>query len=298
MKNQRSLRQVLATAGLLVLLAACGTPAAETAAATAIATVQASEPAGVTPAPVTAANPRFPLTGSVKLEEGRCCIAGVAGATVQVRADFAATSPAGKVTKMRVMPASACASEAKMEDADWGPFMASKTFPAAVSTNWVGFYVSAQFQDEHGNLSPVYCDDISVEGSPGSSQANPGGVYPKIQCFSADDVHPGQGETVTGSSVTFSWPDTNKFPESVYYDVSVYGAGDNYTALVASGQTQGTSITLDIPRERAGDMVWYVTLVDASGTMLNHGQCSSFSASLLTVDPPTGIKGIHFTFEP
>ena len=30
----------------------------------------------------------------------------------------------------------------------------------------VGWYIAVQYRDASGNLSPVYCDDISVEGSP------------------------------------------------------------------------------------------------------------------------------------
>jgi hypothetical protein len=33
-----------------------------------------------------------------------------------------------------------------------------------VPINWTGFYVSVQYRDAEGNLSPVVCDDISIEG--------------------------------------------------------------------------------------------------------------------------------------
>ena len=39
-------------------------------------------------------------------------------------------------------------------------------------------------------------------------------------------------------------------------------------------------------------------LVDATGVMIDHNRCSSFPASLLKVDPPEGIKGIHFQYQP
>jgi hypothetical protein len=199
---------------------------------------------------------------------------------------------------MRVFKSSGCVTNANLEAAVWEPFAPSKTFPVVVAINWVGFYISAQFQDEHGNLSPVYCDDISVEGSSRNPQVDPTDWYPQIQCISENEVHPGPSETVTGTKTIFSWPNKNNLPDGVFYKVSVFGADDNYTALAASGQTRETSITLQIPRERLGEFVWYVTLVDANGTFLDHGRCSSFPASLLTVDPPSGIKGIHFQVQP
>jgi hypothetical protein len=185
-----------------------------------------------------------------------------------------------------------------MEPASWERFAASKTFPVYVALNWVGFYVSAQFQDEHGNLSPVYCDDISVEGMPPPILVNPTEWYPQIQCFSESEVHPGPGETVTGPEVTFRWPGKNTLPESVVYSVSAFSGIDQYAGLAAGGRTRETSITLQIPPERSGDIVWYLTLADANGNLLDHARCSSFPASLLTVDPPEGIKGIHFTYRP
>lgn len=239
-----------------------------------------------------------PWTGSLVIEEGSCCIGGIDGDMIQAQVDFFATSPFGKVTRMRVSTFPGCSTNTRMEATDWEPFQPSKTFPIQVVINWVGFYVSAQFQDEHGNLSPVYCDDISVEGSPRQPIVNPTDWYPQIQCFSVNEVHPGPGEITTGTTTTFSWPDRNVLPEGVFYNVYIYGAGDGYTALVAHGQTRETSIPLQIPHDRAGDMVWTLTLADANGNLLEHGQCSSYRASLLTVDPASGIKGIHFLYQP
>jgi hypothetical protein len=199
---------------------------------------------------------------------------------------------------MRVIPAGDCAAVARLDGVDWEPFVASKTYPVVVALNWNPWSLSAQFQDEHGNLSPVYCDDISVEGMPAVPEVNPTDWYPRIQCLAENEVHPSQGETVTGTTVIFSWANKNRLPEGVFYRVNAYGAGDGYTALVASGQTRETSLPLQIPRERAGDIVWYITLADANGSFLDHGQCSSFSPSLLTVNPPTGIKGVHFQYQP
>jgi hypothetical protein len=250
------------------------------------------------PKPTISTITAFPLTGSVVIEEGRCCISGFEGDTLLAQVDFSAASPFGKVTRMRVLESYGCASIAEMESVDWEPFIPRKTLPFEVAINWVGYHVSAQFQDEHRNVSPVYCDDISVEGSPRLPIVNPADWYPQIQCFSENEVHPGPGETTTGTTTIFSWPDRNVLPEGVFFNVYVYGAGDNYTALVAHGQTRETSMTLQIPQDRAGDMIWVLTLADANENLLDHGQCSSYRASLLTVNPPFGIKGIHFLYKP
>jgi hypothetical protein len=235
----------------------------------------------------------------VLIESGREATGGIAGETIQVEVGFSAASPYGKVERMRVRPAPGCsATQADMESAAWEPFAPSRSFPVRLAINWVGFYVSAQFQDEHGNLSPVYCDDISVEGMPPLTFVNPTEWYAQLSCFSESEVHPGPGETVSGPTVTFSWPNRNTLPSGVLYSVAAYGASDGYASLAAGGDTRESSLTVQIPPERAGELAWYVTLVDINGNPLDHGKCSSFSASLLSVDPPSGIKGVHFWYRP
>ncbi len=287
-----SLRLALSTL-LIFILAACGATATvpgATAAST-VATLQPTLPPSSPLAP-------DEVLGSVLLEQGRSAVGGTAGTTIQVEVDLWATSTAGKVTDMRVAPVSGCDKAGQVDGAAWEPFAPKKSLPVGVAINWTGFYVGAQFRDDRGNLSPVYCDDISVEGMPAVPSVGPTDWYAQIQCFAEGDVHPSQGQTVTGPSVTFTWPDTNHLPDGVYYQVNAYGAADQYTALVASGRTRDTSLTLQLPADRAGDIVWYVTLVDANGTFLDHGRCSSFPASLLTVNPPEGIKGVHFRYQP
>ena len=315
MKPIPLIRQLLLAGWMLLFLAGCGpgpstpvpgqtpysppvststdtpTPAPSTSAVTPVAP-------SYTPSPAAPASPVTEFTGSVQIEGGPCCIGGTMGDTIQVHVQLSAASPFGNVTLMRVRPTGGCSANPDMESAAWEPFAPSRTFPVQVALNWIGFYVSAQFQDEHGNLSPVYCDDISVEGMPPPILVNPTDWYPQIQCFSETEVHPGPGETVAGPGVTFSWPDKNDLPEGVFYSVSAFSSADQYTGLAAGGSTRETSITLQIPPDRAGDIVWYITLADANGNLLDHARCSSFPASLLTVDPPTGIKGIHFWYRP
>jgi hypothetical protein len=108
------------------------------------------------------------VTGSVLLEDGRCCVGGLEGSTVNIKAVFEARSPFGEVTDMRVANGGGqCLTEGEMSAVPWEPFTAEKTYQfAGIPINWVGYYVSVQYRDAQGNLSPVYCDDISVEGMP------------------------------------------------------------------------------------------------------------------------------------
>jgi hypothetical protein len=261
-------------------------------------TVTRRPPSATPYIPPTEITPASPVTGSVQVESGHCCIGGYAGDTIETTVNLAASSSEGAVTLMKVQPSPGCNPATDMSSAGWETFSPTKTFPVFIALNWVGFYVSAQFQDERGNLSPVYCDDISVEGMPPPILVDPTEWYPQIQCFSESEVHPGPGEVISGTSVVFSWPAKNQLPEGVFYGISAFSQVDGYAGLAAGGQTQGTSVTLQIPPEKGGDIVWYITLVDANGNLLNHGRCSSFSASMLTVDPPSGIKGVHFTYQP
>ena len=136
-----------------------------------IAYANPDEVAGQTPSPqvltaIARTKAAFPVTGSLLLEDGRCCAGGTAGSQVEVNATFRAESPAGKVTTMRVSTAGGCLRDAASLDAPWEPFAEGKQFTPTLAINWVGFYVNVQFRDEAGNLSAVYCDDISMEGSP------------------------------------------------------------------------------------------------------------------------------------
>ena len=156
MKHQRFLQQIFSVGWILFFLTGCGT--------------DGSTPSAIPPTaasvPTTSTKVAFPLTGSVEIEDGRCCIGGLAGDTIQAQVEFSATSPFGKVNRMRVRTSGECFTESEMQVAHWEPFVPSKTYSVAVALNWIGFYISVQFQDEYGNVSPVYCDDISVEGSP------------------------------------------------------------------------------------------------------------------------------------
>lgn len=108
----------------------------------------------------------FPVTGSVLIESGRCCAGGVAGSQVSLKVEFQAASPAGRVVEMKAQPGSGCIKDPAQLTGAWEPFQPSKTYSAGLAINWVGWYLNVQYRDERGKLSPVYCDDISLEGSP------------------------------------------------------------------------------------------------------------------------------------
>jgi hypothetical protein len=115
---------------------------------------------------IAATRTAFPLTGSVVIAGGKCCAGGEVGATITVPVTFAASSPTGTVTEMRVSRSGGCPKDATTLDAPWEPFAASKDFPINVVINWSTFSISVQYRDDGGNLSPIYCADIGLEGNP------------------------------------------------------------------------------------------------------------------------------------
>jgi len=106
----------------------------------------------------------YPVQGSVELAGGSCCAGATAGSTVQIEAAFQASSAYGRVTEMRIVRG--CPKPEGMKDAAWEPFTAHRVYQATVPLNWSSFPIAVQYRDEQGNLSPVYCDDVSLEGSP------------------------------------------------------------------------------------------------------------------------------------
>ncbi len=113
---------------------------------------------------VAATQAAFPVSGSVKIEGSPCCVGGKAGSTLQVKVNFAAVSPSGEVAEMKV--SSCYVLNETPDQASWEPFTPEKTFDVSVVINWTTFSIGVQYRDANGNLSPVYCDEIAVEGSP------------------------------------------------------------------------------------------------------------------------------------
>jgi hypothetical protein len=112
----------------------------------------------------------LPLSGSVLVEGGACCAGGTAGSKKTLKVDFKAASTAAKVTEMKVQVGGGCVRDAAQLRGDWEPFQNTKTYETSLGLNWIGWYISVQYRDQNGQLSPVYCDDISLEGSPPAPQ--------------------------------------------------------------------------------------------------------------------------------
>lgn len=122
----------------------------------------ASQPPFVQTA-VAATRIAFPVTGSLEIQNGMCCAGGKVQSTITITAAFSATTPQGSVTEMRTLPR--CPTADEMQTAAWEPFVPQKTYPYKITVaNFVGWYLSVQYRDSNGNLSPIYCDDISIEG--------------------------------------------------------------------------------------------------------------------------------------
>lgn len=116
---------------------------------------------------IAGARAAFPVTGSVKINQGRMS-GGKAGTTIQIPVEFHASSPAGKVTEMRVSRSlmGRCMTPDGIKDVPWESFQPNVSYSYSVAINWTTFKLHVQYRDEKGNLSPVYCADIGVEGSP------------------------------------------------------------------------------------------------------------------------------------
>jgi len=113
------------------------------------------------------------VKGSVVIEEGKCCVGGNEGETIQVDATFEASSPTGTVTEMRVLSGNREFSDSEIVNAAWEPFTTQKTFSVEVPLNWSTFYVYVQYRNSDGYTSPIYFDDISVEGQPDDPTPTP-----------------------------------------------------------------------------------------------------------------------------
>jgi hypothetical protein len=110
--------------------------------------------------------PYYPVVGSVIIEGGRCCVGARAGEEIELAVEFDALSQFGEVTDMRMRLANIRFSEEDLLATEWEPFVITTSLPVSVSLNWVTYYLTVQYRDEAGNLSPVYSAEIAVEGSP------------------------------------------------------------------------------------------------------------------------------------
>ena len=113
-----------------------------------------------------------PVTGSVVLKGGASVTGGTVGSTLAIEAAFQASSPSGPVTEMRTAARYGGNCVKDMSSLAWEAYAPTQTFTVTIGLNFIGLYVSAQFRDANGNLSPIVCDDISVEGMPAMPTAS------------------------------------------------------------------------------------------------------------------------------
>jgi hypothetical protein len=124
-------------------------------------------PASPTLDPASTPTPYRPVIGSVVIDGGACCAGGVAGEIIELEAAFEATSTMDEeVTEIRARLGTVPFSEEEFREDEWGAFVEAIYYPIELAVNWTQYYVSVQFRDAAGNLSPVYHDDIAVEGLP------------------------------------------------------------------------------------------------------------------------------------
>jgi hypothetical protein len=109
----------------------------------------------------------FPVVGQVEVGQGSA-MGGKAGTTIDIPVRFQASSPVAAVKEMRVKasPIGRCLTTDEMGDAPWEPMALSKTYAYRVPLNWSTFKLHVQYRDAQGNLSPIYCGEIAVEGQP------------------------------------------------------------------------------------------------------------------------------------
>ncbi|TFH37130.1 MAG: hypothetical protein E4G99_03275 [Anaerolineales bacterium] len=106
------------------------------------------------------------VIGSVEIEQGRCCAGGTAGDEIRIQVEFSGIGLNSPVTEMRYRTGGFVKLDQDFDSLTWEPYTEEKFFPFQLPINWTGFYIRVQFKDGLGNLSPIYSDDISVEGAP------------------------------------------------------------------------------------------------------------------------------------
>jgi len=70
----------------------------------------------------------------------------------------------GEVVEMRVLSGVPSADEDDMELVPWEPFAYEKIYKISLPTNWTTFWVHVQYRDVTGLVSPIYSDEIALEG--------------------------------------------------------------------------------------------------------------------------------------
>lgn len=161
--------------GFSILLSACGTGVGTTATPISKATIEVPAEIPTIPYPYptldivpTGVTPSVTFTGSVTIEQGMSMVGTVIGGKIDMWVWFEAESSAAPVSEMRVDDGTSggCRDEKSMAAFPWRSRTLELTYSTTASSGIQSYYVSAQYRDNAGNVSPVYCDDISIEGMP------------------------------------------------------------------------------------------------------------------------------------
>jgi hypothetical protein len=243
------------------------------------------------------ASTQAPVQGAVVIEDGKCCIGGIAGQPLPIRVAFEASSPSGPVTQMRVRVGLRRFTEDELAETEWGAFQASKTYTFTPPINWVGFYVSVQFRDTTGRLSPVVYDDISVEGMP------PPPTTPTITPTSLPGPpqlsQPADGavlpQPVSPEAWTFAWTARTG---PCYAAIAIDGPGgrrlgSNYVDWATTGYRYEYTAAEVLPDDALSPWNWYVDVICPLGS--NRSETRTFSvapaSSPIRTVTPTPIDG-------
>jgi hypothetical protein len=106
------------------------------------------------------------ISGSVELNNGACCTGGTIGDEVIVSAKISLDNRQQETTLMRTALSTSCLSADGLTDAEWIPFQSQQVSSYVAISGWIGIYFNVQFMNETGEISQIFCDDISVEGLP------------------------------------------------------------------------------------------------------------------------------------
>jgi hypothetical protein len=109
------------------------------------------------------------VVGTVEIEQGLCCVGGTAGEETDILVAFNARGSVAPVTEMRYTSGMYSDLDQEFNALGWVTYSEVVTFSYLTPINWSGFYIRVQFRDALGNLSPIYHDDISVEGMPATT---------------------------------------------------------------------------------------------------------------------------------
>jgi hypothetical protein len=238
-----------------------------------------------------------PVQGAVLIEDGKCCIGGIAGQPLPIRVAFEASSPSGPVTQMRVRVGGRRFTEGELAESDWEAFQATKTYNFTPPINWVGFYVSVQFRDASDRLSPVVYDDISVEGMP------PPPTTPTITPTSLPGPpqlsQPADGavlaQPVSPEAWTFTWTARTG---PCYSAITIDGPGgrrlgSNYVDWATTGYRYEYTAAEVLPDDALSPWHWYVDVICPLGS--NRSETRTFSvapaSSPIRTVTPTPIDG-------